>query len=243
MRVLGFNLKDSDSSLKRGIQNDLHKFINIDNLDSLEDTEYFLMIRTYDLIIINLDSSNYKNYLNIFKEMNSVYSSKEFTYKFIITIDKNLLSQNSFKSSLESMKDSINKIYKQISPEFIIFEAQSSPFTNLIKSYFYKTPSIIKSIDINISKQLVSLSFNEDSFDIFVKSKKDMHVLLHFIRHYGEVINIEMILSGISKEPELSNASPVESAISSLRKVFELLNIRTKKPIVALKRVGYRFEI
>lgn len=245
MRVLGYNISKNTKFLKSGIDPSLHKFINIDSLSNLDDTEYYLMIRRYDLIIINFSKENYKKMFNIFKVVSDNYLLSEYRYKFVFLIDTEQLSNSEFANNLKTIKTSLKEIYKKISPTFINYKNDSSAIqSELIKEYFYETPEIIKSIDIRLKSQEIFLEFNDNSkFHIEVKSKKDMHVLLYFIRHYGEVINIEMILSGITSDPEFSNSSPVESAISSLRKSFKKLSIRTKKPIVALKRVGYRFEI
>ena len=82
------------------------------------------------------------------------------------------------------------------------------------------------------TNEVVSLKINKSI---------DFQVLVYFIRHYGEVININSILSAITEEPEYMNNSPIESSISSIRKIFATyLNLN---PIKALKRIGYQFSI
>ena len=235
MRILGYNL-DSEYLLKSKVSKDSQKLIHIDLESDKGDIEYFLIIRRYDMIVLNLDNKNYKRYLNLLKIINREYKLSEFRYELIISHEESI--------DITYLQNDINQNYKNIKPKYIKYN-KNNPISPIIQNnifnYFYKTPDIIQSISMDVSKQLITLEVNDNTYDIFVKSKKDIQVLLHFIRHYGEVINMEMILSGISKEPELSNSSPVESAISSLRKVFSFLNVNN--PIIALKRVGYRFEI
>jgi len=239
MRILTFNVNLNQNELVDNITKNLQNVVNIDIAEDLEEFEYLSLIRKYDLFILNLDNSNYKNYLNIFKVLNNRYSKHEdYRYKLFISYTKE-------NPNLNYLQDSIKRIYKNLQPQYkeITLENKENIFKNLIANYFYETPSLIKSIDIKISQKIIIIKFENDSIEVKVKSKKDLYVLLYFIRHYGEIVNVETILSGISKEPELSKGSPVEAAISSLRKVFRTLKLKKDDPIVALKRIGYKFEI
>ena len=239
MRILTFNVDLKENELVDNIAKNLQSVVHIDIAEDLEEFEYLSLVRKYDLFILNLDNSNYKNYLNIFKVLNTQYSKHEdYRYKLFITY-------NEKNSNISYIQDSIKRIYKNLKPQYknISFENKENIFKTIIANYFYETPSLIKSIDIKISQKIITIEFENDSIEVKVKSKKDLYVLLYFIRHYGEIVNVETILSGISKEPELSKGSPVEAAISSLRKAFKALKLKKDDPIVALKRIGYKFEI
>lgn len=78
MRVLSLNFSKSPV-----IEKSIQKYIYIDALKDLDDTEYHLMIRSYDLILVFLDSDkDMKKYLNILKKINSIEQSYKFKIFF-----------------------------------------------------------------------------------------------------------------------------------------------------------------
>lgn len=229
MRVLSLNFSKSPI-----VEKSIQKYIYIDALKDLDDTEYHLMIRSYDLILVFVDSDkDMKKYLNILKKINSIEQS----YKFKIFFTK------SGNSTARFIKDNL-KNYKNIEAEFTeCFSQQESNelLSITIKKFFYETPELISHIKYDLKKQILNLTLSTGNFEIKIESKRHMYILIYMLRHYGETLSIDTILSGTTKEPELTSKSPIEAAISSLRDLFSKININDS--ITNFKKIGYRLEI
>jgi DNA-binding winged helix-turn-helix (wHTH) protein len=242
MRILIFDNNGKDGLNKdfllNNTNNNLKQFIYIDLIKSLEDLEYYSLIRKYDLVIINVfneDESNaHKKYLEAMKYLNDSKSKvdKNSTKVFFL-----------FQNENKYFESFIQQHYKNVSTTFLC-NATKDLIPQMINKYFNETPEIIKNIEIvnNQTDRFIEVTFRDNKkYKFEVTSRKSLFILLYFIRHYGETINIETILSGISEEPELNNTSPIETAISTLRKMFKKFTLPAQ--ITSFKRVGYKFEI
>lgn len=200
--------------------------------DDIDEAIYCVDIRVYDIIYIKFNPLFYKKYLNIIGTLNRDYDLK---YKLFMFVENNIdNSFISFKEAIHSYKKvEINYIDSTVinKPEFIIENTE----------FIFKEIPHIKTISVNHEEKTLTIK-TKDGDVIFPMYKMiDMQVILYFLRHYGEVININSIVSSISSEPEFMSNSPIESSISSIRKLFKTnagLN-----PIKAFKRVGYQFKI
>lgn len=204
--------------------------------DSVDDAEYCLDIRMYDLIIINFRSENYNKYYNLFTILNKRYELKHKVFMF-----NNPSEERNLKSCLDRVKEVYKSVDINLLGSFFSKEELTKKIVDLTENYFLNIP-IANNIKIDYDKQELSIITSNGDFKISVEKTTDFQVLNYFIRHYGEIININLILSAISNEPELMNNSPIESSISSIRKLFAAAGFDKKmNPITAFKRVGYRF--
>jgi len=237
MRVLILSSIDIDENILRK-NNDIEKFVHIDITKDIEEAEYLAYIRRYNQIYLEFNESNYKLYYNLFKVLNQY--EKDFSYQLKI-----LITEKTSKNILDIFKTHTKKIYKNISPEFISVEPNElkSFFKESILEGFYRTPEVIEKYEIDIKNQKITLIIDSKEFNVHIKSKKDFKVLVFFIQHYGEVLNIDTIVSATSSKPELSSISPIESAISSIRNIFKKHNLFPGSPIVSIKRIGYKFAL
>jgi hypothetical protein len=207
--------------------------IFFDTFDNeIDEAIYCVDIRVYDMIFINFKESFYKKYLNIIGTLNRDYDLKYKLYIFIEDLKD---------SSFITFKDLI-KSYKNLEVEFISF-----PKKNLINYISSKTEEIfkeipnIKTISVNHELKVLVIQTNDGIVELPILKMIDLQVILYFLRHYGEVININSIVSSISNEPEFMSNSPIESSISSIRKLFQ--SSIGLNPIKAFKRVGYQFKL
>lgn len=189
----------------------------------------------YDLIIINFRSVNYSKYYNIMSILDKYY---ELEHK--VCIYHNL----SEKMNFSSFQNKIKEIYKKVQIDYLgsfhSKEELTKDIVELTEKWFLNTP-IVNNMSIDHENRVLKLETKHGEVTIDIKKNIDYQILIYFMRHYGEVININSILSAITAEPELMNNSPIESSISSIRKLFNL-NLGLN-PIKAFKRVGYQFSI
>jgi len=225
------DLTESDFRKKANV--DLDKYIFIDIVRDLEEAEYLLDIRGYNQIFLDFNENKYKKYYNLFKVINKL--SIDFSYDLFLLYDKE-------SNKLNSLKEQVKSIYKNMNITYIQ-DKTANFISEKIYHGFYQTPSIIDSYEIDMKNQKIVLTIENERFEIPVKYNREFKVIIFFIQHYGEVVNIDTILSGIVSEPEEFTNSRIETTISSIRNSFELLKLKVKNPIVAHKRIGYRFAL
>jgi hypothetical protein len=95
---------------------------------------------------------------------------------------------------------------------------------------------------VNIkTKEIFIKNENGEKTKVIFKKKIDFFVLLYFIRHYEEILNISCLLDATCEEPELTKDSIIEASISSIRKTFQ--SMFGINPIKAFKKIGYQFSL
>lgn len=247
MRVALIDFKDilSDSEneeIKSSIKKEYQDCIFIDVFsEDIELAEYCLDIRMYDLIFINFRNENKTKYFNLVSILAKYY---ELDYQLQVYCNPN--EERSFHIFEDRMKEVYSSVKVNYLGSFFSKEQVLKDIIQRTEEYFLTIP-IVEDISINYEDQTVNLKTEHGRVTIAIKKNIDFQILIYFMRHYGEVININSILSAITDEPELMNNSPIESSISSIRKIFKN-TVETKdesifNPIKAFKRVGYRFSI
>lgn len=224
--------KDQDVNLLK-INKSFKDCIFFDTFNNeIDEAVYCVDIRVYDIIFINFKEEYHRKYLNIIGTLNRDYDLK---YKFYIFTENT--SSDSFKTFKELLKP-----YKNLEVEFISFS--SSNLLNYISStteeIFKEIPNI-KTVSVNHESKTLIIQTKDGIVELPILKMIDLQVILYFLRHYGEVININSIVSSISNEPEFMSNSPIESSISSIRKLFQ--SSVGLNPIKAFKRVGYQFKL
>ena len=224
MRIITLTSKPI-SNLNKSVS----QLIFTDEANDIEEFEYMLSIRFYDLIILDAKIiKSYKKILQSLKIINQKYSDK---------IKYNLLIINAEEPFKKEITNKINTIYKNIL-NYYSFEEESEIENKIIK-IFYAPSKNIELIETELKSKMVKIRINGKVSAFSLKIKKDVLLLTYFLRHYNEVISMENILSGITKEPELTNVAIIESSISSLRKI--MINTFGEKRIYVNKGLGYQF--
>jgi DNA-binding winged helix-turn-helix (wHTH) protein len=224
----------SDAAANSCVSDSIFKeCVFIDNFNNnFEEAEYCVDIRFYDVICIQFKPNLLKSYLNIIGTLNRDY---ELHYQINMYFAK-----DDYKSIIEFK--GIMSCYKNVEVMFIESDTLNleSEIKELINTTFMSIP-VIKDLSISDDKSILTVITNDGNIELPVSRMIDIQVLLYFLRHYGEVININTIISSVSLEPELTSNSPIETAISSIRKNFK--TVIGCNPIKAFKRVGYQFKI
>ena len=189
----------------------------VDFFNHINEAEYCSEIRKYDYILIEYDGT-IRKYLNMLKEIRDNNPDSE-----IIFFGKEVNFSNFSKYS-KHMKyiNSTSKIYEELL-EKIKIELNKGK------------------IRINTKTKKIWIKENNIETELELDASIDFYILVYFIRHYNEKINIDRLLDAVSKEPELTKNSIAESSISSIRKVFK--KAMGKNPITSFKKVGYCFSI
>ena len=211
---------ESDSIIRKQISDQLNSMgYQVDITETIQDGEYYVNIRTYDLIISELEigSQSVINLLNSVKESSSKTS-------FIVLSGK--IDKQSELSALKSGADDfIKKPF-----DFEIFIAR---IENKVKFGNNKTITIE---DLVISPEEEKIIYQGK--DIELKGKP-FEVLTHLARHRDQIVSKEQLLDAIWEEPELVTPNVIEVAINQVRqKIDKPLNIST---IETIRRRGYRF--
>lgn len=203
-------------------------FSTVDFFTDIDEATYCLNIRSYDLAIVEYDEKNHKKYFNLLGASRN---------KNILSITpKVLIHSNNLSQQLSEQFKSYSVDFFKNGTEDLLSESLNL----LLKD----ETSIIErdNLIINIkTKEIHYRNEDNETIKLVFKKKIDFFVLLYFIRHYKEVLNISSLLDATCEEPELTKDSIIEASISSIRKTFEsFLGIN---PIKAFKKVGYQFSL
>lgn len=195
-------------------------YAKVDLFNDIEDTEYCLDIRHYDIVYLEYEKEHHKKYFNLFKSIEDKDAKPKV---FLLTED--------------SLKDFDR--YSFVKKESSQFDLKK----HILKIMPDNEVKIIKrdNLTINIKNKNVFYEKDGEIVEIVFEKKFDFLVFLYFVRNYGDVINVSNLLDATCEEPEHAKDSLIESSISSIRKNFrELLQIN---PIKAFKKVGYQFSL
>jgi len=234
--LINFNRQNIEQDLN--LDKTYKKCMFFDVTDDVDEADYCISMRLYDLFFLNIDEKllNNKKYLNILRTLHNQYKQ----YTLYITYDESIK-----ESLLTNLKNKIKKSYSSVDENTQYINKTNLNIEDFIKeettNHFLSIP--LKEISsINYEERIITIMTEEDKeVELVIKKNLDFQVVLYFIRHYTEVINIDAILSGIAQEPEFINNSPIESSISSIRKIFK--KSLQVNPIKAFKRIGYQLTL
>lgn len=195
-------------------------YARVDFFEDIEEAEYCIDIRHYDIVYIEYQKEYHKKYFNILKSINNM-SIKPIVY-FL-----NAEKINDFNLYPFINKDELTIDFKK----------------HIIKILPNNESKIIKKGDLTINIKNKNIFYEKDGElkEIVFEKSFDFLVFLYFVRNYGDVININNLLDATCEEPEHAKNSLIESSISSIRKSFQ--EILKLNPIKAFKKVGYQFSL
>ena len=211
---------ESDAIIRKQINDQLNSMgYQVDLAETVQDGEYYINIRNYDLIISELEigSQNSLGLINTIKTNSSKTS-------FII-----LSNKTDKQSELSALKSGADDFIKKPF-DFEIFIAR---IENKLK---FGGNKIITVDELTISPDEEKITYQGK--DIELKGKP-FEVLTHLARHRDQIVSKEQLLDAIWEEPELVTPNVIEVAINQVRqKIDKPLQIRT---IETIRRRGYRF--
>ncbi len=217
MRIL---IIDNDTKLSQTIEEKLKDLgYQTDIAENIDDGNYFLDIRNYNLVIIDwgiLDSSSL-SYMTGIKEKHSKTS--------IIVISDTTHKINEIDALKAGADDYIRKPL-----DLDILQIRIE-----VKLRFGAS-NIIEINELIISPEEEKIIY--DGQDIELKGKP-FEVLTHLAMHKDQIVSKEQLLDAIWEEPELVTPNVIEVAINQIRqKMDKPLGITT---IETVRRRGYRF--
>jgi two-component system OmpR family response regulator len=211
---------ESDPIIRKQISDQLNGMgYQVDITETIQDGEYYVNIRNYDLIVSELEigTSSALNLLNTIKDDSSKTS-------FIV-----LSNKTDKESELSALRAGADDFIKKPF-DFEIFIAR---IENKLK---FGANKIITIEDLIISPDEEKITYQGK--DIELKGKP-FEVLTHLARHREQIVSKEQLLDAIWEEPELVTPNVIEVAINQVRqKIDKPLNIST---IETIRRRGYRF--
>jgi len=217
MRIL---IIDNDTKLSHTIEEKLKDLgYQTDIAENIDDGNYFLDIRNYNLVIIDwgiLESSSL-SYMTGIKEKHSKTS--------IIVISDTIEKSNEIDALRAGADDYIRKPL-----DLDILQIRIE-----VKLRFGAS-NIIEINELIISPEEEKIIY--DGQDIELKGKP-FEVLTHLAMHKDQIVSKEQLLDAIWEEPELVTPNVIEVAINQIRqKMDKPLGITT---IETVRRRGYRF--
>ncbi|WP_121020898.1 homeostatic response regulator transcription factor HsrA [Helicobacter vulpis] len=217
MRIL---LVERDVHLSKQVSAYLgEKSFQVDMAENLEDGEYYISIRNYDLILVDMELSDGSG-LNLIPYAKSKHPA-------IVSI----MFANKASSEQEI------KAFKEGVDDFIVKPFDLGVLAARIEARLRFWGSSIIEIE--------DLVINPDEEKIIYKGKeievkgKPFEVLTHLARHRDQIVSKEQLLDAIWEEPELVTPNVIEVAINQIRqKMDKPLGIST---VETVRRRGYRF--
>ncbi len=214
MRVL---LIEKNSALGGEIEKGLNvKGFMADVTESLEDGEYLMDIRNYDLVMVSD-----KNALSFVSRIKEKHSSI-----VVLVSSDNPTSEEEVHAFEQGADDYIAKPYRSIKALVARIEARLRFWgSNVIE---------IGDLTINPDEEKIIYKGRE----VEVKGKP-FEVLTHLARHRDQIVSKEQLLDAIWEEPEMVTPNVIEVAINQIRqKMDKPLGIST---VETVRRRGYRF--
>ncbi len=214
MRVL---LIEKNSVLGGEIEKGLNvKGFMADVTESLEDGEYLMDIRNYDLVMVND-----KNALSFVSRIKEKHSSI-----VVLVSSDNPTSEEEVHAFEQGADDYIAKPYRSIKALVARIEARLR----------FWGSSVIEIGDLTISPDEEKIIYKGREVEV---KGKPFEVLTHLARHRDQIVSKEQLLDAIWEEPEMVTPNVIEVAINQIRqKMDKPLGIST---VETVRRRGYRF--
>ncbi|GAA8825045.1 response regulator-like transcription factor HsrA [Helicobacter pylori] len=214
MRVL---LIEKNSVLGGEIEKSLNvKGFMADVTESLEDGEYLMDIRNYDLVMVSD-----KNVLSFVSRIKEKHSSI-----VVLVSSDNPTSEEEVHAFEQGADDYIAKPYRSIKALVARIEARLR----------FWGSSVIEIGDLTISPDEEKIIYKGREVEV---KGKPFEVLTHLARHRDQIVSKEQLLDAIWEEPEMVTPNVIEVAINQIRqKMDKPLGIST---VETVRRRGYRF--
>ncbi|RVZ69955.1 response regulator-like transcription factor HsrA [Helicobacter pylori] len=214
MRVL---LIEKNSVLGGEIEKGLNvKGFMADVTESLEDGEYLMDIRNYDLVMVSD-----KNALSFVSRIKEKHSSI-----VVLVSSDNPTSEEEVHAFEQGADDYIAKPYRSIKALVARIEARLR----------FWGSNVIEIGDLTIIPDEEKIIYKGREVEV---KGKPFEVLTHLARHRDQIVSKEQLLDAIWEEPEMVTPNVIEVAINQIRqKMDKSLGIST---VETVRRRGYRF--
>ncbi|WP_208389364.1 response regulator-like transcription factor HsrA [Helicobacter pylori] len=214
MRVL---LIEKNSVLGGEIEKGLNvKGFMADVTESLEDGEYLMDIRNYDLVMVS--DKNALSFVSRIKEKRSSI--------VVLVSSDNPTSEEEVHAFEQGADDYIAKPYRSIKALVARIEARLR----------FWGSNVIEIEDLTISPDEEKIIYKGREVEV---KGKPFEVLTHLARHRDQIVSKEQLLDAIWEEPEMVTPNVIEVAINQIRqKMDKPLGIST---VETVRRRGYRF--
>ena len=217
MRIL---IIEDEVTLNKMLAEGLKEFgYQSDVVETLNDGEYYLGIRNYDLVLMDwmLPDGN---------SIDIIGDIKSKTPKTVVVV---LSARDDNESEIEALRagadDYIRKPF-----DFDVLIAR------LEARLRFGGSNIIEIEDLTINPEEEKITYQEKVIEL---KGKPFEVLTHLARHRDQIVSKEQLLDAIWEEPELVTPNVIEVAINQIRqKMDKPLSITT---IETVRRRGYRF--
>ena len=217
MRIL---IIEDEAALSKTLVDGLKEFsYQSDVVENLKDSEYYLDIRNYDLVLMDwtLPDGN---------AIDMVGQIKQKTPKTVIII---LSARDDKQSEIEALKAGADDYIKKPF-DFDVLVAR------LDARLRFGGSNIIKIDDLTINPEEEKIVYKDKEIEL---KGKPFEVLTHLARHRDQIVSKEQLLDAIWEEPELVTPNVIEVAINQIRqKMDKPLSITT---VETVRRRGYRF--
>ena len=244
MRVLyiGFNEQEARNDLlliRKNITSKYNDCIIIDtfgnDIEQLETALYCMEIRRYDLVFIYFDSAVKNKYYSLLGIINKIYEHKVSTY-FICGDAPNDIGLISFKTCVAND-------YPNLDVHFIEEGMNDNELASFIAQnceFFFVHELRFRNITLNPLDKTVTVHSDTGTLTMYLERPYNFLVLSYFLRHYGQTISFNDLMSAIYEEPEQSSEGLVENAIFTIRKIFKKFKIN---PIISMRSNNYQFNL
>ncbi len=214
MRIL---LIEKNSVLGGEIEKGLNvKGFMTDVTESLEDGEYLMDIRNYDLVMVSD-----KNALSFVSRIKEKHSSI-----VVLVSSDNPTSEEEVHAFEQGADDYIAKPYRSIKALVARIEARLR----------FWGSNVIEIGDLTIIPDEEKIIYKGREVEV---KGKPFEVLTHLARHRDQIVSKEQLLDAIWEEPEMVTPNVIEVAINQIRqKMDKPLGIST---VETVRRRGYRF--
>jgi len=189
-----------------------------DLAENLGDSKYYLEIRNYDLVLLDIGEGN--------KNVPLIADIKKESPKTSIII---ISSKHDKETEIDALRSGADDfIRKPLDHDILLIRIEAK--------LRFGASNIIEIDDLIINPEEEKIIYQGNEIEL---KGKPFEVLTHLAMHQDQIVSKEQLLDAIWEEPELVTPNVIEVAINQIRqKMDKPLEITT---IETVRRRGYRF--
>lgn len=177
---------------------------------------YCAQVRRYDLVLVQFDSAYWANYLELLKTIKNLYENP-IKIHFIVN---DYCDDWQFKR----IKDECDSRYFGMD---VSFDTEIMNLAEVYRSmantiqYFFENNMRFRNFSIDTAEKTLHIEVNNAVVTFKIERSFDFKVLSFFLRHYGETLSINQIISAVCEEPEQLEGDVVKKSLTYLKKLFK----------------------
>lgn len=203
-----------------------------------EEFEYCAECRRYDFVVVHFNSNYWKSYIEVLKIINDNY---EIAPKICFIVSD--YAEDWQFAGLQKHCEKFTKLDLTYNTDIMGEIDECKYIGKALEKYFVNHMRFYR-FDLDAVNKKVAIKIRDASIELKVENEINFKVLSYFLRHHGETLSLNQIISAISENPEYEEEGAVKNIITNLRSVLRLFTNSNSSPLYFVKEsAGYKFQL